>query len=686
MSQQSPHRHAATRAPGILRLVMAVVGAGLFIAVLIELLAHVTWHLSGAGVVATTGSGTLREPPAALVGLHRVEEWPAARGRRFAEAPMLQARVQSGVLPSVALRLPQDPQVVVPPQQCGPYGGVWRRYGTDPADIGTYIIHRIPYPNMLRWSPMADRLLPNIVSRWQVTDEARTFTFWLRRGVRWSDGAPFTADDILFWYDHVLKNKDLTPSIPREYKRAGKLMTVRKVDDYTVSFHFLAPNGRFLENMAAMPGYEMLDVAAHYFKQFHPDFVPEAQLNMLARQKGCDFWYQFFQQQRDWMNPDAPRLWPWVVVKPPPAQPIVLERNPYYWKVDPHGNQLPYIDRVTFEIADPETINLKAINGEIGMQSRHIRFENYPLLMEHARQGHYQVRRWLDSNGGTNNLMVNMNSKDPVKKALFGDKRFRMALSLAIDRREINEACFFGLGTPRQCAPPAVSAYAAPAYAQAYTQFDPREANRLLDAVGLTRRDADGIRLRPDGQPLILRIDCTPMSCSLGTLELVAKDWTAVGVKTDVNILARQLFYQRKAALLHDVGCWFGADEQNPLLDPRFFFPWKDESIQGIAYAAWFRSTGKKGEKPPPAIRACMDLYKQIELTPNPAEQRRLFMKIIELNRENLWVIGTIGEVPVLYVVSDRFRNVPTTAVSGWQFRGPANTAPECYAIVEQTP
>ena len=680
MNASPGRKHIGSR---FLSALGALVGVCLFFALLVELLASASWHLSGADRRHIQSSVTTSEPSLASVKQHVVSEWPAGKPHIFHEAPMLSERVKSGKLPSVGQRLPLEPLVITPPEQMGPYGGTWRRYGTDLADIQTYVVHRISYPNMLRWSPMADKLLPHLVIRWDITAGSRVFTFHLRKGVRWSDGVPFTADDILFWYQHVLQNKDLTPSVAREYKRGGELMQLRKLDAYTIRFTFKEPNGRFLENMAAMPGWEMADVAAHYFKKFHPDFVPIDRLNAEAKTAKYDFWYQRFQALRDWPNPDAPRLWPWIVVKPPPARPIVLERNPYYWKVDPQGNQLPYIDRITFEIYDPETINLKAINGEVDMQNRHIRFENYPLLMEHAKQGHYRVLRWIDSNGGADNLAVNMNSKDPFKHKLFADQRFRIALSLAIDRNEINEASYFGAGMPRQCAPPPTSPYYSKEYEKAYTQFDPLQANRLLDEVGLTRKDSAGNRLDPDGRPLSLKIDALPMACSLSALELVAKDWSAVGVKSEVNVLARQLFYQRKAALMHDVGSWYGADEQDPLLDPRWFFPWKDESIQGIAYAAWFRSNGKKGEQPPQAIRECMDLYRRIELAPDEAIQHKLFMQIIDLNRENLWVIGTIGQVPAIYVVSDRFRNVPEVAISGWQFRGPANTAPECYAIDE---
>ncbi|HEY3418546.1 MAG TPA: ABC transporter substrate-binding protein, partial [Armatimonadota bacterium] len=257
MSKHSP----AKTWSALLRFLGVFVGAALFLVLLIEVLG---WSALRLSTRRQSPSAPDQRPP---VANPTISEWPVSKGRSFHQAPMLAQRKS---LPPVAERLPQQPQMIVPPEQIGPYGGTWRRYGTDPADIQTYVVHRLSYPNLLRWSPMAEKILPNLAVRWAVADGARTFTLWLRKGVRWSDGVPFTADDILFWYNHVLQCKDLTPSIPREYKRGGELMTLEKVDDYTVRFHFKEPNGRFIQQMAAMPGYEMIDLAAHYFKKFHP--------------------------------------------------------------------------------------------------------------------------------------------------------------------------------------------------------------------------------------------------------------------------------------------------------------------------------------------------------------------------------------------------------------------------------
>jgi peptide/nickel transport system substrate-binding protein len=651
-----------------------VVGVVLFFIIVIQTTARVSFYLSG--LRKENVSDQVYHDAATF---HKVAELSGKI--YFRQSPMLDELTKSGKLPQVVNRLPENPQVIIPPTQHGPYGGTWRRFGTELADIQPYIAHRIPYGNILRWSPQADKLLPNLASKWDVSADNKIVTVYLRRGVKWSDGEPFTTDDILFWYNDVLQNEDLTPAIPREYKRGGKLMQLQVIDKYTVKFIFAVPFGRFEQLLAGMPGTDMIDCPAHYLRKFHPNYTPAKELDKMAREKGFDFWYQLFADARDWTNPDHPRLWPWVVVQPPPARPIILTRNPYYWKVDDKGNQLPYIDKITFEIFDAETINLKAINGEIGLQDRHIKFENHPLLKEHAQKGGYHLLYWHDSNGGVNVIALNLNSKDPEKNVVFNNRTFRIAMSQAIDRDAINKVCYFGQATPRQVSPPKSSPYYDAEYEKIYTDFLPDKANMMLDEMGLSKKDSSGFRLLPSGKPLSITIEANGMACNPTALQMVADNWNAVGVKTDIKLEARQLFYQRKDAMLHDAAVWYGADEQMPVLDPRWFFPYSKESNQAPGYATWFRSGGKKGIKPPADIQKCMDLYTQIDTTSNEKEQRKLFQQIIDLNKKNLWVIGTVGEVPSLFVINNNFRNVPAVGINGWQFRGGGNTAPECYAI-----
>jgi peptide/nickel transport system substrate-binding protein len=505
----------------------------------------------------------------------------------------------------------------------------------------------------------------------------------LREGVRWSDGTPFTTDDVVFWYNHILLNPDVTAIVPRQFKRGGEVMRLEKVDSCVFRIHFNEPYGLFMNILASGFSEQFVSCPAHYLRQFHANFTPEEQLNALARTRGFDRWYLLLKDKRDWDNPEHPRLWAWLIVDPPPARPAVWERNPYYWKVDQEGNQLPYIDRLVFDIYDVETINLKAMNGEVGMQGRHLDFANYPLFMENRDKGGYRVHHWLDGGDGGYALALNLNHEDPVLRGVFQDKRFRIALSHALNRDELNEACYFGLGKPRQKSPPSCSAYYYPVYEQAYIDYDPEKANRLLDDMGLDRRDKQGVRLRPDGKPFHLYIEVSSAMIYPRLIELVAAYWTAVGVKTEMKLIARQLSQVRRDALLPDVSVWTGAGEYIPTLDPRWFLPHNPGSFHALDYTRWYMTGGRKGQKPPPAMMRCIEIYDQIEAASDEETHIALFKDIMDINLENLWVIGMVGEVPAIFLVNNSFRNVPEVAIAGWVFRTPGATAPECYAIEE---
>jgi peptide/nickel transport system substrate-binding protein len=665
------------------RRIGGLAAAVLCLVALIELFAYGTWFLSPAGrPPAEPAASSATASPPQPVPSHSVSEWPAERGRdAFKEAPALQERVARGELPPVAERLPENPLVIEPPEQCGPYGGTWTRFATSVGDIGVFQA-RLAYEGLLRWDAMGTKVLPNLATRWRISEDGRSFTFWLRKGVHWSDGEPFTADDIAFWYEDIVGYEPMTPVPPRELKPGDHLVEFEKLDDFTIRFTFEEPNGLFLKQMASGFSYVMVTYAGHYFRQFHPRHVAEEGLVVQAKADGLNTWRDLWNKQaKYYTNPDMPHLWAWGVSVPPPAQPVVFERNPYYWKVDPEGNQLPYIDQMTFEIYDPELINLKAIEGAIGMQMRHLGLHNYALFKSRQASGGYRVLEWVSGGGGTLNLGINLNHRDPVLRGVIEDRRFRIALSLAINRNEMNEVGYFGLGKPMQNGPPSTSLYYVREYESAYTEYDPDAANRMLDEMGLDQRDKRGVRLRPDDKPIQLFIDTASMVGNMQLLELVAEYWTAVGVKTDVKILARPLFYQRKAGNMHDVGVWWSADEQEPIIDPRWFLPFTIESIQAVEYARWFQTNGKSGEEPHGPLRRCIDIYRQVAQTPDEQEQIRLFKEIIAINCEHLWVIGTVGDVPWPVIVQDVFRNVPDKAIYGWIFRTPGNTAPECYAI-----
>jgi peptide/nickel transport system substrate-binding protein len=689
--QKKPAQPRVSRWGAPLLGVAVALATVVFFVLIIEAMAFGTWKLSpsaGADLAALRTRPTFNSTAVANTDNNRIEEWPADAPRAFKDSPLLHGTAFAK-LPPVAERLPENPLVVRPFESTGIYGGTWQMYGTDAADISTYISARICYDNYLRWSTLGDKLLLDLASDYKVSNDSRTFTVMLRKGVRWSDGEPFNAADIAFWYNDVFLNDDITPAKTREFKQDKDLATFKVIDPYTVQFTFARPNGLFLTDLA-MGANISLAYPAHYLKHFHANYRDLDELTAEAKDHGFASWSAYFNDRCAIFNVDCPRLWAWVFKVPPPKQPVILERNPYYWKVDPQGNQLPYIDGITMNILDPEIINMRAINGEIGVQGRHLRVENYPLYLQKQAQGGYTVNNWIAANGGVDILGVNQNHPDKSPGGMcetFRDDRVRQALSLAINRPEINQICFFGLGTPRQPSPPHTSAFYDANYSKAFTQYDVAEANRLLDEAGLAKRDSRGMRLLPNGKPLNITLECIAMSSDLDVLQLIAEYWSKVGIKTDVKSEARSLFYARKDASLDDVAVWYGADEQNPMLDPRWLLPFTKESLFGVGYTIWFQThdpldPGKqKGEEPPPDMKRCYDLYTQAKATGDVKQQIALFQQIQELNRKHLWVIGTIGELPEPFLVKNTFRNVPRVAISGWSFRTPGNASPEVFAI-----
>ena len=695
-----PPRHAPTKTikekrdfthlmPGsAVQFALRLAAVLLALALVVEMLSYSTFALSGAGDLDLSELEAIQAPqrhPAGPKALNEVAEWPADKGRNFTQAPYWNPMVAAGTLPAVEERLPQDPLVIVPTDQLGPYGGTWTRFGTGPGDVGIFGA-RLCYEALVRWDPMARGVRPNLATSWKVDDGGRTFTFHLRRGVRWSDGHPFSADDIVFWYEDVLQNPDLTPVIDQELKRGGELMQLEKLDDYTVRVRFEEPHNLFLKMVASDHGQGRVSVMypAHYLKQFHPRYVPPDRLQKIARQENKDFWYQVFEDKFDYRNVDAPRLWAWVMDQPPPARPAVFSRNPYYWKVDPDGRQLPYIDQVSFEIYDVETINLKAINGEVGMQGRHISFQNYPLFMSNAGKGGYRVLHWIDDGDDMVGFAFNLHHKDPVIKEIFLDRRFRFAMSQAIDRDAINEIVYLGVGQPRQIAPSPLSPFYEPENTRAHLEFDPRKANRLLDEMGLQARNEDGIRLRPDGKPLVLaagdllghgrQYQCTPhggRQLDRGGSENQGQTACPPALRAPPRSPA-----QRRGEL-------GGGRRHAP--------PDRKRLVRACPQRIVFSRVCKMGahkavsaaKNPLPVMMRSLELFEQLQRTADQAEQIRIFREILELARQDLWFTGIVGDIPRIFIVNDSFRNVPEVAVATWTLRTPGATAPEAYAIAE---
>jgi len=601
----------------------------------------------------------------------------------FNEAPMLAAMSKKGELPPLAKRLPPTPVVIPPVEKPGQYGGTWRRAYTRLSDlVGA---RRVIYDPLVRWSPEY-RVVPNLATKWEVLEGGRVFVFHLVQGVRWSDGAPFTADDILFYFEDIILNAELTPSIPKWLSPTGNPPKVSKIDDYTIRMEFEKPHGLLLERLASPDGMALVTKPKHYLRKFHKKYAKPEELAALMKEHDASTWVKLFHDMCDiksalFTNKDFPSLCAWIVKTPAPQKRFVMERNPYYWKVDPAGNQLPYIDTLIHELqAEAQTIVLKAVNGEIDMQGRHLGgMQNSVLLLSSAVGGKYRLVPKTSTASVGLLLAPNLNHKDPVLREIIADDRFRKALSFAINRNEINKIVYRGRGMPRQAAPLPASPYYSRSYENAYREYDPAKAAALLDEMGL-KTDNHGKRMRPDGNPLRLSLDVIAGIPSwVDMAEIISSNIRALGIDTEVKSEAKELFRQRTQSAQHDIALWTGDGGMECLLDPRWYFPYSSESLQAPLYSQWYQCSGKKGEEPPSKIKDLMTTYDMILETVSDEKKKELFDKIIAANEKNLWVIGLVHDPPDFYVVSPKMRNVPKSDFQSWIYPNPGPIHPEQF-------
>jgi peptide/nickel transport system substrate-binding protein len=638
--------------------------------------------LTAAGVVVVA-CGADGGPPAQDEASAAEEAAPAsaAAPSKYNEAPMLAEMVANGELPPVDERLPLNPLVITPEEEIGDYGGVWNRLATSAGD--NQLGGKVGGEHLVRYNKDGTQINPNVFESWEVSSDGSTFTFHLRPGMRWSDGEHYTANDLLFYYEDVLLNEELTSSFPNWLMIDGEHVVIEKLDDYTIQFKFAAPYALFINVLGSLRGDAFAQYCAHYLKQFHIKYADKDELDAMIKDAGVEHWYQVFGRKPSTRrNQDTPSYLPWNLSTPSHNDPLVADRNPYYWKVDPEGNQLPYIDTIHWSLVDgKDQLNLRAIQGEVDMQLRHITFDNVPLFMENQERGNYRVMLWQRGQVTDTVLHLNHTNKDPVLREIVQDKRFRYALSLGINRADIIEAVYLGQAEPNQVSPTKTSAVYWEPQAKNLIEHDPERANAYLDEMGLTERDGEGYRLRPDGERLSIVFEYAAVFGAWGDIaELLTSDWTELGIELISTEMDRSLFGQRLSANEIDLGVWTGSGEFNPFIEPRSFVA-LESNYALRQYAYWWTSGGKEGVEPTGDILRVLELWEEIKVTVDVEEQRALFRQILELNKENLWLIGIATAPPQPVIVKNYFRNVPEDGMYDDQPRSPSNTAMEQYFI-----
>lgn len=591
----------------------------------------------------------------------------------FYENPLFADRVKKGELKTVEKRLPAEPLVVLPYVGIGKYGGTLRGMCIS-YESGTSEVMAWRQANLVRLSDDLSTIVPNVARAWKWNNDQTEITFTLREGHRWSDGEPFTADDVVFYMNDIILNKEIFKVTPSPWKDIEA--SVEKINELTVKFKFQKPYTGFLFRLAGTSSYFDVFAPKHFLKAYHIKYNSNADAE--AKKNGFDNWVQQFGVYwNKWKDAvvaspyglKVPTLESHILMKEPTTQRRVFIANPYYFKVDTAGNQLPYIDYHDERFLEKQLWPLEIMNGNVDQKAQNMPLDIYPLLKENEKKGNYTLQLPPGMIGPA--LIFNVTDQDPALRKVYGDVRFRYAMSLAINRNDVNQALFLGLGTPEQALPQNVP-YVTEKDKKFMTEYNPKRANELLDEMGL-KKGADGIRLRSDGKPLTILWEYTLQYVwSAEFPALIAEYWRAVGVNTLLKEVTTQLTREKQKANTLDISSeWLAVYEADILSNPQQFVPpygagWPR---MGLPWMDWKNSNGASGEEPPAWVKRLWEIADEwITLIPGSARYLELGREMVKINLENLIVIGTLGEIPLITVVANRLGNTPKWKINSSSF------------------
>jgi peptide/nickel transport system substrate-binding protein len=600
---------------------------------------------------------------------------------QFSQAPMLAEQVAAGKLPPVRERLPERPAIVTPVERIGEYGGTIRKMAANVNDI--QLNYRLGYEPLVRWGRDGKTVEPGVAESWEMRDDGRTFVFHLRKGMKWSDGAPFTSADFKFTFDNVLSYSGFNMLALPWIRANNQLPKIQTPDPYTVIYTFQVPYGNFLKGVASSGLQHDLFGPKHYLEQFHEKYVAKDKMSQMVREAGFVTWTDYFMEKIDLhRNPDLPTVAAWKLEVPPPASRCLAVRNPYYWKVDPAGNQLPYIDQMSIDMVFDRTIlNLKVSRGEADFQMRNIDASNFTLFKEQGREVGYRTLHTPSTNPIC--IYTNLYSRNKKLRPILQDPRFRKALSHAINRQELIELIYSGVATSSSAITMPTDPYYLPGLDTANIEYDPALANRLLDEVGLKRRKSDGMRTFPDGTPFsqVLQVYPSEEGTNADLWQLVVDYWREVGLQFAPKLNDQTLGFLQVVSGNSDFFC-YASTTLHWDVDAVWKVPVSKMSYMAPLYGNYYETDGKQGVKPPPEIEQMIGWYEGLRATPVEAERLELGHRILKQWADQCYVIG-ICQSPVLAVVSNRLRNVPEVINYDYRLKSPGYVNVEQFFIDE---
>lgn len=609
----------------------------------------------------------------ALAALLALLPAAAAAAGSYVETPTLKAQVEEGKLPPIEQRLPTNPRVIdleAMGRESGTHGGRIRILLGGQNDIRLMTLYS--YARFVGFDEKLE-LQPDILESYEVED-GRIFTFRLREGHKWSDGHSFTTEDIRYAWEDVINHPKLSPAGPdREMLVDGKPPRFEVLDERTVRFSWDEPNPDFLPALAAARPI-FLAMPAHYLKDYHETYQDPAKLEELVKGAKVKDWTRLHtrvaRQYRP-ENPDLPTLDPWRNSISPPSDQFVFVRNPYFHRVDAKGRQLPYVDQIVLNMGSNSLIPAKAGAGDADLQARYLRFDNYTFLKEAEKRQGFKVRLWKSGGGSAVTLLPNLNLEDEAWRNLMRDVRFRRALSLAINRQEINEIVYFGLAHESADTILPESPLFKEEYRTAWTQFDPEAANAMLDEMGLDKRDREGYRLLPDGRRAEIIVELSGEgTLEADVLELITDHWRDIGIKLYSRSSQRDVLRSRVVAGQTMMSVWSGLDNAivTASMSPMELAPTNQAQLQWPQWGLYFESNGGSGQKPDmPEADQLLELLSEWRHATTEEQREAAWHRMLKMRSDLVFSIGTVNSTLQPVVIAGNLKNVPDEQVYSFQ-------------------
>jgi len=626
----------------------------------------------------------------------------AAPVTTYTDPPMLADLVKSGKLPPVDQRLPVNPVVVSGRDAVGVFGGEVRHKHFDPVWFTSNYDWNAE--RMLHYSDADNKtIVPNILESWEVTPDGKTYTIKMRKGMKWSDGSPLTTEDVRFFWEDMQLDKDLNASPSSwQWRFGGSNAKFEFLDDYTFKITFAATFGNFPAHLTRFEVGNNLIFPAKWLKQYHKKYADPAKLDAAVAAAKLKDWVALFGSltgwgMSTWQGPDAvdknfPVISPWHIVDHPKEGLYLWERNPYYWKIDIKGNQLPYFDTMRYDyVIDDEATKLKIAQSELDIVGQHdVTMANYPFYKDNEAKANYTVGDYLSCMGDRYVIFPQFFlADDPVLTKILDDPRFVQALSTAIDRDEVNQSLFYGTDKPGQMCPMPESKYYKEKYGTAWATFDKAKANSLLDAMGLDKKNDQGIRLRPDGKPLQYMIEHAGVRVGPVTgklTEMIVNYWREIGIDASTKEIQESLYNERMNNAQVQCGVWH-ADRCTDMLlhiEMNWYIP--IAGGQGGAsskWSSWYNAADKKATglvEPPDKIKNLYNLFDQMTSVVDENQRVTLGQQIFDWLADNPLAIGIMQECPAPIIYNKNMRNMPKAkAPIGWDSYGLSTYHPEAF-------